>query len=95
MQKITLPTGTTIKTSIENDMLVFEFECEEPIKWIPKDNEVIYIASPIYLDYFNETIWHGSLFAHQQAYEIGLIFQTKEKAIERGKMLAKFLNETK
>ena len=43
MGKISIPVGTKVTTSIENNMLVFEFECEN-IPWQPKQGDMCYMS---------------------------------------------------
>jgi hypothetical protein len=88
MEKI--PIGTTINTAIEGDMLVFDFTPPKSEKWHPELNEVVFISCVENRFGFMEIVYKDDFKSHN-AYELGLIFKTKDEAIEKSKQIVEFL----
>jgi hypothetical protein len=92
MEKISIPVGTKVTTAIENNMLVFEFECEN-IPWQPKQGEMVYMSKLNSLIGVNRLFFNYNDLTHPYLFELGLVFQTEEQAIEKTNEIIKFLRK--
>ena len=92
MEKITVPFGTKVTTSFENNMLVFEFEYENK-DWQPKQGEMCYISKFNSLSGVNRAFFNYNDLTHSYLFELGLVFQTEKEAIEKTNEIIKFLRK--